>query len=121
MRLRLHSAGLLLLCLLLAACASARGGAGETGIQIRVRNDLTPSLNVSIFAVVDGAAPVRLGSLVAGEEQTFTFQPIVRGGTYRLVADRPGPGGTMFSEPIAFGDGSESVAWQLSTNNILVQ
>lgn len=121
MRLRLRSARSVLFAALLAACASARGGAVETGVQIRVRNDLTPSMNVSILAVVDGGTPMRLGSLVAGAEQTFVFRPIVGGGTYRLVADRPGPGGTMFSEPIPFGDMTELVEWQLSTNNIVIR
>ena len=91
------------------------------GVQIRVHNDLIPSVNVVIFAVVERGTPTRLGSVPAGAEQSFTFRPIVGGGTYRLIADRPGPGGTMFSEPIPFGDRSELVAWQLSTNNIVLQ
>lgn len=91
------------------------------GVQIRVHNDLTPSMNVAILAVVEGGTPMRLGSLMAGAEQTFIFRPIVGGSTYRLVADRPGPGGTMFSEPIPFGDMSELVQWQLSTNNIVIE
>lgn len=115
---------LLLFAALFSACASAgsQTGGDGSGITIRVHNDVVPSRNVSISAVTDGGTPVRLGSLVAGEEQTFTYRPIVNTGTYRLVADLPGPGGSMASEPISFVQSEEGiVTWQLSTNNVIVR
>jgi hypothetical protein len=105
-----------------AGCASAGGAAGNEGIQVRVSNNLVPSLTVSISAVTDGASPVRLGTLVAGSEQTFTYRPTIRAGTFRLVADRPGPSGSLVSEPIPFPTGGTAVVeWELSTNNVLVR
>lgn len=105
------------------ACASA-GGAGGTGdaIMVRVSNNLVPSLTVSISAAVEGTTPVRLGSLVAGAEQTFTYRPTITTGTFRLVADRPGPSGSLVSEPIPLQmDGTTTVEWDLRTNNVVIQ
>jgi hypothetical protein len=115
---------ILILVAVLGACASGRGerGAGEGGIPIQVHNNLVPSVTLSVLAAIEGATPVRLGSLVPGEKQTFTFRPTLSGGTFRLVADRPGPGGTLVSEPIPFApDDSLRVEWELATNNILVR
>lgn len=105
------------------ACASSAGaGSGGDGIPVRVSNNLVPSLNVSISAVVEGSTPVRLGSLVAGAEQTFTYRPTISTGTFRLVADRPGPGGSLVSEPIPLQlDSTATVLWELSTNNVIVR
>jgi hypothetical protein len=114
----------LILLAVIGACASGRegGGVGEGGIPIQVDNNLIPSVTLSILAAVDGTTPVRLGSLVPGEKQTFTFRPTVSGGTFRLVADRPGPGGALISEPIPFAPGdSLRVEWELATNNVLVR
>lgn len=125
----LHPTRLLLICLMTAglaiagACASA-GGAGGTGegITVRVNNNLVPSLTISISAGVDGTTPVRLGSLVAGAEQTFTYHPTITTGTFRLIADRPGPSGALVSEPIPLQtDGTTTVVWELRTNNVIIQ
>lgn len=107
----------------IGACASA-GGAGGSGnqISVRVHNNLIPALNVSISAATDGSTPVRLGSLIGGAEQTFTYNPPIRTGTFRLIADRPGPSGSLVSEPIPLQlDGTGTVSWELSTNNIIIQ
>lgn len=105
-----------------AACASAGGGGGEGGIPIRVSNNLVPSVTLSIMAATEGATPVRLGTLVGGGEQMFTYRPTIPGGTFRLIADRPGPGGTLVSESIPFAlSDSTQVEWELSTNNVVVR
>ena len=102
------------------ACASLRGEQ-EGGIRVHVRNDLVPSMTLAIYGVVDGGTPVRLGSIIGGGEQTFTFRPSIRTGMYRLAADRPGPGGTLFSEPLPLpADGVDEVRWELATNNIIL-
>ena len=105
---------------LAGACASMRGEQ-EGGIRIHVRNDLVPSMTLAIYGVVDGSTPVRLGSIIGGGVQTFTFHPSVRTGMYRLAADRPGPGGTFFSEPLPLpADGVDEVEWELATNNLIL-
>ena len=114
----------LLITAFAGACASAGNGtaSGQDGIPIVVSNNLIPSLTVNISAVTEGTTPVRLGSLVAGAEETFTYRPTVSGGTFRLIADRPGPGGALVSEPIPLAaDATTRVEWELSTNNIIVR
>lgn len=110
---------------LVAGCASAGGAGGAVdgqGIQIQVNNNLIPSLTVSISASTDGTTPQRLGSLVAGGEQTFTYNPTVSAGTFRLIADRPGPSGSLVSEPIPFPEsGNATIVWELRTNNIIIE
>lgn len=117
-------ATVLLLLLLVAGCASSRQGDAGMEITIQVRNDLTPSLNVSISAMADGGGggAVRLGTVVAGASETYTYRPTIVTSTFRLVADRPGPGGSMVSEPISFPrDGALDVEWHLSTNNVIIR
>ena len=100
-----------ILVAVIGACVSGRGesGAGEGGIPVQVDNNLIPSVTLSILAAVDGTTPVRLGSLVPGKKQTFTFRPTVSGGT-------------LVSESIPFAPGeSVRVAWELATNNVLVR
>ena len=114
---------ILLLVAFVGGCASAGGaGAGEGGITVRVSNNLVPALTVSISAAIDGTAPVRLGTLISGAEQTFTYRPTLAAGTFRLIADRPGPGGSLVSEPIPIPtEPGGVVEWELSTNNVLVR
>ena len=113
-----------LLPLTAAACGArgaAAGTAGGPGIQVEVSNNLVPALTVSISAAVEGVPPVRLGTLVGGAAQTFTYRPSLTAGSFRLVADRPGPGGQLVSEAIPLpADGVGHIEWQLSTNNIIV-
>jgi len=112
----------LLLALANAACG-ARGAstAGGEGIRIEVSNNLVPALTVSTSAAIDGTTPVRIGTLVGGATQTFTFRPQINAGSFRLVADRPGPGGSLVSEPIPLpAGGTGHVEWELGTNNIIV-
>ena len=114
----------LLLILFLSACASTREGDSGMAININVRNDLTPSLNVSISALADGGGggAVRLGTLVAGASESFTYRPTIVTSTFRLIADRPGPGGSLVSEPISFPRGDAlTVEWHLSTNNVIIR
>lgn len=109
---------------LAAGCASTGGpgGVAGEGIQIRVSNNLVPSLTVAISAATEGTTPQRLGTLVAGAEQTFTYNPTITAGTFRLIADRPGPSGALVSEPIPFPEsGSATIVWELRTNNIVIQ
>ena len=113
-----------LLALTAGACG-ARGAGAESasgpGIQVEVSNNLVPALTVSISAAVEGVPPVRLGTLVGGAAQTFTYRPTLTAGTFRLVADRPGPGGQLVSEAIPIPAGGVGhIEWQLSTNNVIV-
>lgn len=114
----------LLLIVCLSACASARQSDSGPAININVRNDLTPSLNVSISALADGGGggAVRLGTLVAGASESYTYRPTIVTSTFRLIADRPGPGASLVSEPIPFPrDGALEVEWHLSTNNVIIR
>lgn len=114
----------LLLPLTASACGARGAGAasaGGPGIEVEVSNNLVPALTVAISAVIEGVPPVRLGTLVGGAAQTFTYRPSVTAGTFRLVADRPGPGGQLVSEPIPLpATGVGHIEWQLSTNNVIV-
>lgn len=113
---------LVVLIALVTACASGGRGSADA-IPIRVRNNLVPSLNVQISALSDASvAPVRLGSLVSGAEQTFHFRPAVVTSTFRLVASLPGPGRSLVSEPIPFPrEPGTSIEWELSNNNVVVR
>ena len=119
-----RAAATLLLIFVVAACAPGRRGDAGMAITIHVRNDLTPSLNVSISALAEGGGggAVRLGTLVAGASETYTFRPTVVTSGFRLIADRPGPGRSLVSEPIPFPrDGELELEWHLSTNNVIIR
>ncbi|HEX6926626.1 MAG TPA: hypothetical protein VF167_14485 [Longimicrobiaceae bacterium] len=119
----LRVAAIVVVVVLTAACASARRGeGGEPSVEVRVSNNMVPALTVSILAATEGTTPVRLGTLVSGAEQTFTYRPTVTTGTFRLVADRPGPGGALVSEPIPLPQsGTMTVEWELQNNNVVVR
>lgn len=113
-----------LLLAVLPACAStgAANGGGENAIRVQVDNNLVPSTTVSISAVTQAGSPMRLGSVIAGGEHTFSFEPLTTTGTFRLVADPPGPSGQLISDPIVFpADGAALIKWGLATNSLLVE
>lgn len=107
--------------LALAACSSAGGGGGETGmpsaggngVAIQVMNDVVPPTSVTVWIVPETGSRRRLGTISPNGQQTFNFNPTLTSMEHRLVAEATG-GDDRSSNPFIL-EGVQSVQWSVST------
>lgn len=118
-------AGAVLTLLLAAAVAACAGGGTQDGVDpddatvgIRVQNDLVPPSSVTVRVREQDGADELLGTVEPDGTRTFTFDPAVAAGGYRLVAVQA-DGQEVVSRPITVS-GDALIVWRLSANTVNV-
>ena len=121
---RLRGLLTLLVLITLSACASSRRDQGPAvgAVTIRVKNDIVPGAIMSVTAISRSGSRARLGTVMPGAEQTFTYKPVGPLVEYWLVAEPTGRSrARLVSQPILpTGEPDEVIRWELMTNNIIV-
>lgn len=123
MKLRTHGALALALTLLTAGCASG-GRASDPGssaeqVTIVVENNVTPPVQVLIYAVSTQGSRQSLGSVPPGTTRTLRFRAGSFVGSYRFVANA-GFNQELTSNALPLS-GGETVVWQLNTNTAFIR
>jgi hypothetical protein len=104
--------------------ASRQAGAGEDTtaagedrtIQVTVENNLQPPVMVTVWLREQIGSRRTLGDVGPLDTRTFSFDPVLNSGTYRLEA-RPTAGEELLSEPLTLFAG-DAVQWKLRGNLI---
>lgn len=107
---------LLVLPLLIAACASTRENAPGSEVSVRVENNLIPPTTLSVYAVAESGSRQLLGVVRPSQNSTLTFNPSF-GGQFRFVAETTG-GREIVSNTITLGEGDGAV-WNINSNIIV--
>lgn len=113
---RLRLPMLLVLPLLIAACASTRENAPGSEVSVQVENDLIPPTTLTIYAIPESGARQSLGVVRPSQSQTLTFRPSFEG-QYQFVAETTG-GRQIVSNTISLGQGDAAV-WNINSNIIV--
>lgn len=107
---------LLVLPLLVAACASTRENAPGSEVSVRVENDLIPPTTLSVYAIPESGSRQLLGVVRPSQTQTLTFRPSFPG-QFQFVAETTG-GQEIVSNTISLGQGDGAV-WSINSNIIV--
>lgn len=105
----------LVLPLLLVACASPRG-TEESRATLRVENDLIPPTSLSVYAVPEIGSRILVGVVPPGETTTLTFDAAAAS-DYRFVAETTA-GREITSDEITLGSGDGAI-WSVNANVVV--
>ncbi len=111
----------ILAALTLGACASGHTHANEGHAPrtvIHLSNNLTPPVDVTVYAVGRGGLRQLLGDLPPNGHRVLRLPGAIQPGTtYHIVAERNG-GRPVVSQPITATNDDMMIDWDLQTNSM---
>ena len=102
----------------LTGCASTDDDADGPLVTVEVHNNFAGAATQEISIVGEGSSPIPLGTVAAGDTETFSARGLDLADEHRLIADAAG-GALIRSAPVVLETGSR-VVWDLSTNRVHV-